>query len=188
VHAGDDPWWDEKWQNAYSLRRGDDRRGRDPVEVFVAEPLSVESWSPHLLRGVLFYVLWTSAWTKGKTWPSFLRPKVELLADGIDGLHYAELVDQLQSLWGMHRVVLPPGREVEPAPVTKLDIAYSAARVVWWGGLGGMVLSAFFAATPEPGGAALIAGAAAALGLTASRVLNARREVELPRRKTTRSS
>jgi hypothetical protein len=153
------------------------------VEVLVVEPLAAESWSPHLFRGVLFYVLWTSAWVKGKTWPSFLRPKVELLAEGMDGLHYAELVDQLQSLWGTNHVVLPAGREVEPAPVTKLDIAYSAARVAWWGGLGGMILSAFFAATPEPGGPALAAGVVAAIGLMASRVFKARREVELPRRK-----
>lgn len=181
LQPGEDPWWDEKWKDPYSLKKGDESRARNPKEVLVVRPLAVESWSPHLVRGLLMYVLWTSAWTRGKTWPAFRRPRVRLTADGIEGSDYAELVDQLRSLWGTQRVELPADRPVDPPPPTPLRRAYRASRVVWWLSLGATLILARLASGGSPSSASLAAAAVAAVALMVSRVLRARTEVERPR-------
>lgn len=188
VHPGEDAWWDEKFKDPYSLRHGDASRAQNSRQIFLVAPLSEESWSPHLLRGVMLYVLWTSAATRGKTWPAFLRPKIQIeVAPEISGLHYAELVDQLRSLWGARRIVLPTGKEVDDPPMTPLRLAHRISRVVWIGALVVMVAVAQAAPGPEPHGIAVIAAVVLALGLMASRVLKARTEAELPRRRSERA-
>jgi len=181
VRPGDDPWWDRKWKDPYALRKAESSRRQGPRELLIVEPLSPSSWSPHLIHGLLFYVLWSSAWTRGKTWPPFRRPKLMLLAsDDFRGLEYEELTDQLRIVWGERRVELPVGREVGPRPVTALQITYRLSRTLWWAAL----LLALVLGRPgtEPSSEAVIAAAVAALAIMVSRVAGARAQAELPRR------
>jgi hypothetical protein len=178
---GEDPFWDSAWQDPYALRTGDPSRSR---ELLLIAPLSEASWSPHLAQGLLMYVLWTSPWTRDKTWPAFRRPPIELRAsDDIGGLHYAELVDELRNVWGQERVRLPPGRSVAPPPPTRLQRAARIGGVLFW-----LALGASFVAANR--GAQTLAVALALVSLGAflvRRVAAARAKVERPRRLTASS-
>jgi hypothetical protein len=178
VHPGEEPWWDTKWHDPYSMRHGNPGRGH---EILVIEPLSEVSFSPHLIRGLLFYVLWTSRWTRDKTWPAFRRPTLQLeVSDDLRGRDYEEVVDQLRSLWGASRVVLPPGRPVSPLPVTPLQIIYRASRIAFWFALA--LSLALIKPGSDPPMAAVVAAAVAAVAIIARRVSKARLDVELSRR------
>ena len=133
VRAGDDPFWDAKWQNFKELERVDLGRPETTNQVLLVNPLAADTWAPHLIRGVLMFMLWTSTFTAHKVWPPFRRPKLELhAAADFSDLEYAELVDQLRSLWGPNRVQLLPEREVAPRPLTALAAGYRATRIVVW--------------------------------------------------------
>lgn len=182
---GDDAWWDEKWQDPYSLRHGDPRRSESPREVLMVEPLHRESWSPHLIRGLLMYVLYTSPRLRGRTWPAFRRPTIELeVADEIQGIDFEEVVDQLRSLWGPSRVVLAGDRAVSPLPRTRLELIYRVSRGIWWAALASMiVLSQSSLSGSEPPALAIVAALVAAVALFVSRVAKGRHEAERPRRR-----
>jgi hypothetical protein len=183
IRAGEDAWWDSKWQDPYALRGSDSRRSQETREILLLEPLSEQSWSPHLIRGLFMYVLWTSAFTRDKLWPRFQRPKIELhAAPDLAGLHYAELVDQVRSLWGPKRVALPPGREVEPLPRTKLQTVYRVSRSMWWAALAFALLLHHSAGEPPP--LAVLFAAVAVIAIIVSRVAKGRMDAELPRRAT----
>jgi hypothetical protein len=186
VRAGEDSYWDAKWQDFKELDRVDLRRPDNPRQVLVVNPLAADTWSPHLTRGMLMYVLWTGILTGHKVWPPFRRPKLELhVAGDFSDLEYAELVDQLRSLWGQNRVQLPSGREVAPRPVTAYSAGYVASRVV--------VFAAFalaFFASMRPGGNSLALAAVGVAGgaLLIGRKLKGRSTYELPRRGNARRS
>lgn len=187
VRPGEDPFWDAKWQRFEELERVDLSRPDDARQVLLVEPLAADTWSPHLLRGVLMFVLWTSAFTGDKVWPAFRRPKLELHATGdFSDLEYAELVDQLRSLWGQQRIQLLSGRPVSPRPRTLLDVGYTATRVAVWAAL---LLALFFSLRAGTASwlsiaAATIAGLAVLIG----RKLKGRSVYELPRRAHARST
>jgi hypothetical protein len=179
VRPGEDPWWDRRIVDPYALRSGEHRRSHDPREIFIVHPLAEDTWSPHLIRGLLVYVFWASPWTRMRTWPPFLRPHVELvIADDIAGVDRAELVDTIRALWGGSRVRLPPGQAVGPLPLTRLRVSYVVSRALWWAAAVTMLV----AAHPEPGPPAVVAGVIAAAALFTSRVLRARLEADRPRR------
>jgi hypothetical protein len=177
VRPGEDPYWDRTWQDSYALRSADPARSG---EVLLIAPLDERSWSPHLVHGLLMYVLWTSPCTRDRIWPEFRRPQIELRpADDLGGLHYQELVDQLRALWGERRVILPEGRPVAPPPPTPTLRAARIAHAVFWVALLGSFL---LSRGGKPSVAALIAAGVALVAFLARRVAKARARAELPRR------
>jgi hypothetical protein len=178
VRAGEDPYWDRTWQDSYAMRSADPAHSG---EVLLIAPLDEQSWSPHLVHGLLMYVLWTSPCTRDRIWPEFRRPQIELRpADDLVGLHYEELVDQLRALWGVRRVVLPEGRPVAPPPETRMVRTARIAHAVFWVALVGSFL---LARGGRPSGAALVAAGVALVAFLARRVAKARARAELPRRR-----
>jgi hypothetical protein len=179
---GEDAWWDRKWQDPDALRAGDAKRAENPRQILLVNPLSAESWSPHFSRGLLMYLLWTSAPTRAKTWPAFRRPKLELhVTRDFSDLEYAELVDQLHSVWGKNRVLLPAEREVPPPPVTVMQVVHRLSRGVFW-------LAMTFAllinlATGKTSNGVILAVALAAVAVLVRRFARSRMISELPRRK-----
>jgi hypothetical protein len=184
VRPGEDPYWDAKWRDFKELEQVDLGRPDNPRQVLLVNPLAADSWSPHLTRGMLMYILWTGVLTGHKVWPAFRRPKLELhVAGDFSDLEYAELVDQLRSLWGQGRVQLPPGREVAPRPVTAFSAGYAASRIVVWAALA----LAFFASMRAGGNTlALVAIGVAGAALLIGRKLKGRSIYELPRRASAR--
>lgn len=175
VRPGDDPFWDRVWRDPYALKAGDPTRSR---EVFLLEPLSEESWSPHLAQGLLMYVLWSGSATRDKTWPAFRRPTLELRADeNLSGLHYEELVDQARMLWGEKRITLPADRPVGPRPQTTLTRVAQGAHAVFWIALVASVVL-------NPSQFAVVAAGAAVVAFFVRRGAKARATAELPRRAT----
>ena len=175
VRPGDDPFWDRIWRDPYALKAGDPTRSR---EVFLIEPLAEDTWSPHLVQGLLMYVLWSSSATRDKTWPAFRRPKFELRADeNLTGLHYEELVDQARSLWGEKRVALPADRPVSPRPQTTLTRVATAAHAVFW-------IALALSVVLNPSQLAVVAAGTAVLAFFVRRGAKARATAELPRRAT----
>ncbi|HEY6561812.1 MAG TPA: hypothetical protein VI072_31295 [Polyangiaceae bacterium] len=184
VRPGEDPYWDAKWRDFKTLEQVDLGRPDNPRQVLVVNPLGADTWSPHLTRGMLMYVLWTGILTGHKVWPPFRRPKLELhVAGDFSDLEYAELVDQLRSLWGQNRVQLPPGREVAPRPLTAYSAGYVASRVVVFAAFA----LAFFSSMRAGGNTlALVAVGVAGAALLIGRKLKGRSIYELPRRGTAR--
>ncbi len=183
VRPGADPFWDAKWQSFKELERVDLGRPDTSHQVLLVEPLAASTWSPHLTRGVLMFLLWTSTMTGHKVWPSFRRPKLELhvTADFSD-LEYAELVDQLRSLWGQKRVQLSPGRQVPPRPLTALAAGYAASRIAVWAAL---LLALFSSLRGDGSQFTLVAVGVAGLALMLGRKLKGLTAYELPRRANT---
>lgn len=182
--AGEDAYWDRKWQDPHAFRAGDPKRAANPREILLVEPLSASSWSPHLIRGLLMFALWSSSFTRYRTWPPFLRPRVELSAAGdLSDLEYAELVDQLRSLWGERRVALPEGRIVPPQPLTTSRIAYLASRGLGWAALAiSALLLVLQRISAQSSNGAVIAAVVAAVAMLVSRAARGRMATELPRR------
>ncbi|HMJ12147.1 MAG TPA: hypothetical protein VK524_12070, partial [Polyangiaceae bacterium] len=181
LRPGEDPFWDAKWQNWKELPQSDLKRAENPREIFLVEPLARETWAPHLIHGALMFVLWTSEFTSTKLAPAFRRPKLELhAASDLSELEYAELVDQLHSLWGKRRIQLLPGHEVSPRPLTPLVIGYIASRVFVWLAL--LVALYFTQRGDVPSSAALIAASLAGAAVLIGRRIKGRAVYELPRR------
>jgi hypothetical protein len=178
VRPGEDPFWDRTWQDRYAMRSADPTHSG---ELLLIEPLAEKSWSPHLAQGLLMYVLWTSPYTKDRIWPAFRRPRIELRpADDLRGLHYEELVDELQALWGERRVSLPADRQVSPPPRTTLVRMAHGAHILFWVALIGSFL---LSRGGKPSTPALLAAVIALIAFLARRVARARARAELPRRR-----
>lgn len=177
VRPFDDAYWDRAWRDLYALRRAE--FGHDH-EILLIPPLASDTFSPHLVQGLLMYALWTSSVTGRRVWPAFRRPKLELVADPALGqLEYEELVDQLWLLWGKRRVILPADRPVAPPPETRSARIARAAHVVFWLALvASVALSGRFQGSP----AAIVAALIAVAAWLARRTLIARSRAERPRR------
>jgi hypothetical protein len=177
VKPGQDSYWDRSWQDSYALRSADPARSR---EVLLIAPLSEDSWSPHLVQGLLMYVLWTSSWTKDKLWPELRRPSIELCpSEDLRGLHYEELVDQLRTLWGKQRVLLPADLPVVEPPATRTVRIARAGHVIFWIAL---VSSFVIWSIGRASGAGLVSAFVALVAFLVRRAALARAKAELPRR------
>jgi hypothetical protein len=114
----------------YALRSAEPPRAN---ELLLVAPLDEKSFSPHLVHGLLMYVLYTSRHTRQKLWPAFRRPALELRPSrDLRGRDYEELVDQLRALWGKRRVLLPPDLPVGPPPPTRLSTTARISHAVFW--------------------------------------------------------
>jgi hypothetical protein len=183
VRPGADPFWDAKWQDFKQLEHVDLGRPDTSQQVLLVDPLGADTWSPHLTRGVVMYALWTSTFTAHKVWPPFRRPRLELhVAADFSDLEYAELVDQLRSLWGQKRVVVPPDRQVSPRPLTALAAGYAATRIAVWAAL---LLALFTSLRADGSTFTLVAVGIAGLALMIGRKLKGLTVYELPRRANT---